>query len=140
MVATPYIFRDPSLTVNGTELKCHIRKISLVPEDSMADVETVCNPGGEAPSTTTWVAEIEALQSFGPEGAEPGFWDTMLPLAKTKADFVLKPRDTTVGPTNPSATFEAWVPSIPFMDSAIGESTVLTLEFKLIGEPIFATS
>jgi hypothetical protein len=140
-VATPYRAINPSVLIGtGTpdELICHARRVALVPEDEMADVETFCNPGGEAPSTTTWTLTIEALQSFGPEGANPGLWDTLRPLAKTQQTVVVKPLDGAAGPTNPSATMTVWVPSIPFIDSAIGEATTFDIEFRVVGEPVFA--
>lgn len=139
-VATPYILRIPSVTVNTVELQCHLRNLGLTAEDDEADVSTACNPNGTAPGTTTWTCTVQVLQSFGPEGANPGLWDTLAPLAKTKAAFVVKPKDEAVSATNPSATFEAWVPTIPFLDSELGQSTVLDLEFKVVGEPVFATA
>src|SRR5688500_16265709 len=124
-VATPYRAINPSVTIGTVpiEIICHARRVALVPEDEMADVETFCNPGGEAPSTTSWVLTIEALQSFGPDGADAGLWDTLRPLAKTEQTVVVKPSSAAVGPTNPSATMTVWVPSIPFIDSGIGEAT-----------------
>lgn len=141
-VATPYRAINPSVVIGASEIEliCHARRVALVPTDEMADVETFCNPGGEAPSTTTWVLTIEALQSFGPETTNPGLWETLHTMAKTKQTVVVKPADTAVGPTNPSATMEVWVPSIPFLDSGIGEATTFDVEFKVIGEPVFATT
>ena len=141
-VATPYIARMPSLligTAPGTELVCHARKVSLVPTTNTTDVETFCNPGGTAPGTDTWVCEFDALQSYGDTGS-PGLWDTLRPLANTAVTFTLKPADGTVSATNPSATFTAWVPSIPFIDAEIGGNTVLTVTCPLVGAPVFATT
>ncbi len=136
-VAAPFIMRKPFITVNSLDLVCHARKVSLVPEDSMADVETFCNPGGEAPGSTKWMLTISALQSYG-AGATPGLWDTLRPLAKTQQALVLRPDVAIVGATNPSATLLVWVPSIPFVDSEIGQSTTMDIDFPVIGEPVFA--
>lgn len=135
-VATPYIARNPVITVDTFELVCHARKVSLTAEDNMVDVDTFCNPDGEAPGSTKWTAEIDALQSFG-SGVTPGLWDILSPLAKTIQTFVIRPDAAAVGATNPEATFEAWVPTISFVDSDRGDSTVMTVTFSVIGAPVF---
>jgi hypothetical protein len=139
-VATPYIARAPIVTINGVDFTCHARKITLVPEDEMSDVATFCNPGGVAPGTTHWTCTISALQSFGPESSAAGLWETLLALRKTKQVIVIKPSGTLTGAPNQMATFSAWIPSIPFIDSEIGGTTTMDIDFPVIGEPVFATA
>lgn len=139
-VATPFIARNPSILIGSAELMCHARKISLIPEDEMSDVATFCNPGGVAPGTTHWVFTVSALQSFGPESAGvPGLWETLFAMRKTQQTIVVKPDGTALlGTPRQMATFKAWVPSIPFIDSEIGGTTTMDIEFAVIGEPVFA--
>lgn len=139
-VATPYIARSPIVLINSVDMTCHARKITLIPEDEMSDVATFCNPGGVAPGTTHWTCTISALQSFGPEGANIGLWETLLALRKTKQTIVIKPAGATVGVPQVMATFTAWIPSIPFIDSEIGGTTTMDIELNVVGEPVFATA
>ena len=69
-----------------------------------------------------------------------GSWNALHALRKTKPAVVVKPADTTVAVTNPSASFSMRIPSIPFVDAAIGEATIFTLTCPVVGEPVFATS
>lgn len=135
-MATVYTMTDPSILVGAVQLKCLSSKVSLIPTDNFVDVETFCNPGGEAPSTTTWVMSATIVQSFGADGA----WNLLNPLAGTTVTIVLKPDDSAIGVGNPTATFSAYVPSIPFVDSEVGEATRYDLEFKLVGGPVYTTA
>lgn len=135
-MADVYVAVDPSVTIGGTDYICFFNSISLVPEQTMADIETFCDPNGERPSKVSWMFSGEVKQSFDTAGS----WNVLRALSGTKVAFVVKPTDTTVAVTNPSATFNAWIPAIPFLDSANGEATTFTLECKVSGQPIFATS
>lgn len=137
-MADPYVYRNPSLVLAGTELKCTFNKISLIPTDKMADAETTCAPGLQIPSTTNWMLSIASLLSFGAgPGDEVGFWNLLHPMRKTRRTFVLLPEDAAVSAANPQATFDAYIPSLPFLDSSIGETTRMDVEFSVIGEPAF---
>ena len=133
-MADVYVADMPSVKIGATEYICHMRKVRLIPTDVMADIETFCDPGGERPSSTSWMAEFDIAQSFDTAGA----WNLLRALAKTKQTFIIKPADAAVGVTNPSATVSAWVPSIPFTDSEIGKATIYTLKCKVVGQPVFA--
>jgi hypothetical protein len=139
-VATPYIARDPIITITSTtpdlELVCHARTVRLTAEDNEVDVDTFCNPDGTAPGSTKWTFECDVLQSFG-DGATPGIWNMLYPLAKTVATFQLRPDEAAISTSNPEATFDAWVPTIPFVDSERGDSTILTMTFSVVGSPTF---
>lgn len=136
-VATPYIATNPYITINGTiDLVCHARTVRLTAEDNEVDVDTFCNADGVAYGTTKWVFETDALQSFG-TGGTPGIWSLLYPLRKTTATFVVKPLNAANSTSNPQATFTAWIPTVPFLDSDRGDSTVMTLTFPLVGEPVF---
>jgi len=134
---------DPLITIdpggpNELQLKCHGRNLSLVPEDNLEDVETFCAPGLEQPGTTTWTSSISLLQSFGADGA----WNLLHAMRKTRKTILIQPTDAAGTPAvgNPTATFEAFLPSVPFVDAGIGEKTEFDFELTAIGEPVFATA
>ncbi len=147
--AVPYIARDPSLTINLKEIICHMRSISLTPEDAEVDIATFCRPGDAAPGTTVWTMEISVLQSFGSAAvagppavpATEGLFDLLSPLAKTRQPFVVKPnKGAAASLSNPNATGFLWVPSIPFLTAEIAEKSEFTLTMRVSGQPLFPTA
>ena len=135
-MADPHVWEDPSVTIGATEMICKFRKVTLTPEDNMADIETFCTPGDEKPSSTRWTFEAEVILDYDTAGS----WNALHALRKTKPTVVVKPADTAVAVTIPSASFSMRIPSIPFVDAAIGEATIFTLTCPVVGEPVFATS
>ena len=136
-MATPYRAILPEISIGSTDVKCHIRKISLLPDQQYVDVSTFCNPGGQAPGTATWTCTMDVVQSFDTDGA----WNILHALEGTSQEFTVYPgTGTTAAVTNPEATFDAYVPAIPFLDAEVGGTTVYTLTFPVIGTPVFATS
>lgn len=142
--AEPYISRRPQLTIGGVTLDCHMRKASLIPTDAEVDTAVFCKPSRKSPGTTTWVLEIDVLQSFGDEAAAgppivvetDGLDDQLRPMAKTRQTFLLE-MDKLVGPTRgaPHFTGTCWVPSIPVIDAAIGDKSEFTLTFAVEEDP-----
>lgn len=136
-MADVYTMDDPSILIGATELKCLASQVSLIPSDKFISVETFCNPGGEKPSTTTWELKVTILQSFGVDGA----WNVLRALTQGSTQtIVLKPDSAAVAVGNPSATMAVYMPSVPFVDSSVGETTSYDLMFKVIGAPVFATA
>lgn len=120
-------------------LQCVANRIHLVPEDNDADNDSFCNPDGVRPGSTTWTSTIPILLTLN-DGTNEGSWNQLHALRRTKQTFILKSDDSTVSSANPSATFQAWVPSIPFADHDRGGTARFDLELSVIGEPVFATS
>lgn len=135
-MADVYVAVDPSVSIGGTDYVCFFNSVSLIPNQMMADIETFCDAGGERPGKVAWTFSGEVKQSFDTAGS----WNVLRALAGTKVAFIVKPTDAAVAVTNPSATFNAWIPAIPFLDSANGEATTYTLECRVQGTPTFATS
>lgn len=136
-MADPYRAVLPEITIDTVDFKCHARKLSLLPDQKFEDVSTFCNPGGQIPTTATWKCTLEMLQSFGINGA----WNQLRALSGTLQTIVVYPgAGTTAAVTNPEATFDAWIPSIPFLDATPGSTMTYTLELQVEGEPVFATS
>lgn len=120
-------------------LQCLANSVSLVPEDSEVDADSFCNPDGTLPGSTTWTSTIPILLTFT-DGSSEGSWNVLHSLRRTKQTFILKPNDAAASSANPSATFQAYIPSIPFMDNERGQSARFDLELSVIGDPVFATS
>lgn len=134
-MANPYRAILPEISIGGTDIKCHASKLTLTPDQQYESASTFCNPGGEIPTTATWTCEIDVLQSFGVDGA----WNLLHGLRGTQQTFLVYPgTGTTASPENPGAQFDAYVPAIPFLDVEPGKTMTYTLEFKAIGEPVFA--
>lgn len=134
-MADVFVVTDPSILIGSVELVCHGSHVALTPNPIMADISTWCDPEGEREAIASWTFSVELKQSYGTEGT----WTDLNALKRTKVTVVVKPADATVSADNPSATFDMWMPSIPFIDAGIGESTSFTLEAKVIGEPVFST-
>jgi hypothetical protein len=135
-MADVYVAVDPFITIAATDRVCFFGRIALVPDQMMADTETFCDPGGERPSTIKWTLELEGKLSYDTDGA----WNILRALQGTKVAFVVKPTDGATAVTNPSATFNAWVPAMPFMDANVGDSAPFTLTCPVVGQPTFATT
>jgi len=117
---------SPSILINSVEYKCKARSVTLEPNGTALNF---CEDEYE------FSAEIELAYGTGES------WTLLSALAKTVVDVVLKPEDATTALMNPSATFEFYVPSVPFMSSATrGDRQTMTLSGPTEAEPVFATS
>lgn len=136
-VPAPFLYQKPSITINSTDAICHFSQIAVTATSEKVDVETYCNPGGQAPGKTKWTANLTVRMSYGTDSA----WAFFSALADTAATFVVKPDDGTTTINNPAATFQAYIPQLPFIpEHAIGESATFTLECDLIGAPVVTTT
>lgn len=134
-VPAPHLYVQPSVVIGTVESICHFSQVTLVPEVTWTDVETYCNPGGEAPGRTRWLGNMRVRMSYGAGSA----WEFFSARANQIEDFVIMPADGSVTADNPSATFEAYIGTLPFIpDHEIGASATFDLEFRVIGEPVFA--
>jgi hypothetical protein len=115
--------RKPSISIGGEEFKCMSREVSLEP----GDPETFC--------TYEWTCSVEVELSYGVDGS----WNVLHGMQDTIQEIVISPSDAAAGvPTNPTATFDAWIPPIPFMSGAVkGEKQTFTLELRSEAEPLF---
>lgn len=144
-VAQPIILDNPYLdvqvgTATAVDISCHLRQVTLDNDHATADIETFCNPGAEKPKRPKWTATFELLQSFGPQSGNAGLFDTLRPLAGTLVTMHLKPDNSTSTATNPQATWTCYVPYLGFLDAGIGESSPMTLDFSVLGQPVFTTT
>lgn len=142
MVASAYLYSEPNVVIGTTEVQCHLQMVTLLAEVTRrADIETYCNPGGEAPSGIRWTGVMRVRQSYG-DSPDQGAWQFFAALDPlTPQDMVIFPGDpgTLTGtPTNPSATFEAYIDPIGFIpEHEVGGSGTFDLTFTVVGEPTF---
>lgn len=136
-----YIHNKAILTITSPsiDLSCMVRTVSLTPADADVDISTQCAPGATAKGITTWTFAAEFLLSFdSADAAGDGLWNQLHALAKTKVSATLKPKDAAVDSTNPSAAFDFYMPTIPFLNVAtIGDKTVMPLTATTVGAPVF---
>lgn len=142
------VIDDPSITIDNIEFKCTSRSARITADDEDVDISNYCNPKGTRPGATEWTVEVELELTYGPiatdGGSEvaAGTWNTLNSMRKTRKTVVITPDDGTVSDANPSATFDAYIPTVTFIDSEVAatESMRFTLELSPIGDPVFAVA
>lgn len=136
MAADAFIYDRPTVMFGTDDITCHLQMATLVPNVTTTDVETYCNPGGEAVGRTAWAGVFRVRMSYGDEGSW-NFWQTLDP--KTAVEVTLLPSDETVlSSANPEATFDAYVWPIAFIpEHEVGGSATYDVEYRVIGEPAY---
>lgn len=139
MVANAFLYTEPNVVIGTDEVQCHFVLVTLLAEVfRRADIETYCNPGGEAPAGVRWNGTFRVRMSYGTDSAWEFFSD-LDPLVPH--DVVIYPADPGTGSAtadNPSATFEAYIDPIGFIpDHEIGGSGTFDLTFSVVGTPVF---
>ena len=124
----------PSLTINGIEFQCKTKSVTLAPT---GEALTYCDDEWEMTATVLLTYDT-AQASTGPS---TGTWNDLNAMENTKQTCVLMPEDATIGVDNPTATFTALIPPIPFMnDAQRKEHQEFDLTLTVDGTPVFTTS
>lgn len=114
----------PSISIGGTEFKCMSNSVELVPGDPINFCEH------------EWELSVDVDLSYGATGS----WTVLEVMADTEQTVIVFPSDAAISADNPSATFAAVIPRIPFMTGAQkGDRQTFTLDLVSEGEPVFAT-
>lgn len=138
---------DPTITIDGISFTATSRSATLDVSDDEVDISNFANPKGARPGASDWTAEIELELTYGaPETAvtppdDAGTWNTIHAMRKVKKEIVIAPKDAAASVSNPTATFDAYIPTIPFMvgEVAATASQRFTLTLHPIGDPVFDT-
>lgn len=135
--ATPWVLENPRIYIASVDWQMSAARAALRPVGIEADISTFANPAGKREGATGWEIELMLKQTYH---ATDGTWNVISALAKTLVTVELAPEDAAATAANPIATCTFWMPSIPFMDGNIGQSTEFTISENLVGDPVFATS
>lgn len=112
----------PSISIGGVEFKCKSRSVSFTPGDWLNFCER------------EWTLEVELDLSYGADGS----WNLLEAMFDTTQEIIISPSDGVVSVDNPSATFDAIVNPIAFMDGATrGERQSTTIELVAETDPVF---
>ncbi len=138
-VANAFIYERPTVLLGTDDITCHLQMATLVPTVTFTDIETYCNPGGEAPGRIAWSGVLRVRMSYGNEGAW-NFWQTLDPA--TTVEMTMMPSDdTAISADNPEATFDAYVAPIAFIpEHEVGGSATFDVEFRVIDQPAYDVS
>lgn len=136
-IPDPYIAESASLKigVGGVEYICHARTLGLMPNVLEVNVETFCTPGTTKKVHQNSTLKTTIVQSFGVEGS----FNKLTALVGQKVTVTILPDSAAaVSVTNPSATFQAFMPPIPFIDGKLLDVTTFELSMDSIGKPVIA--
>lgn len=145
ITAAPFRLDDPSLVVDydavvgaaAVQLKCAGRQITHNGDQEFEDIETFCNPKGEAPGAVTESLELAVLQSIG----VGGLWNQLKPIEGQLVKFAFLPKSqAAVGEDNPEMSGQLWIPFIPLVDAGVRKFTELNFDFKIFGSPTYITT
>ena len=125
----------PSITINDIEFQCRAKSITLAPT---GDVLTYCEDAWELKATVQLTYDTPQAST----GPSTGTWNDLSAMENTRQTVVVTVEGAdAVAVTNPTATFTALVPPIPFMnDAQRGEHQEFDLTFAVDGTPTFATT
>lgn len=140
--ATPTRNDAPSLVLNHSATDplhfiCAVRSVSHTGSQEFEDVETACNPGGEAPGATTESLDVEMLWSH----AAAGTWNVLKTLQGTRIPFAyLLNGGAAVSDSNPEMSGFLWVPFVPFIDAAVQKYSYVPMSFRISGIPLYTST
>lgn len=119
------------------QFQCTIRSLVHSVDQQFADVATLCNPAGEAPSKVVEQLDLEMLW----EHSATGTWNKLRPLAGLRRSFALLPQGTgATSAANPEMSGFLWVPQVPFINGTeINGYSYVPLTFKISGIPVYDT-
>ena len=130
---------NPSLvlaydTPDPIHLKCAMRSVDHTGDETFEDVETFCNPGGEAPGLTKEALEVELLWSFGATGT----FNVLKPFEYQLVTFAFLPSGAAaVSASNPELSGSVYVPFVPFIRAdGVRKFSVVPMNFKFSGTPV----
>jgi len=132
----------PSLVLNHSATDplhfiCAVRQVAHAGSQQFEDVETACNPGGEAPGATTESLDVELLWSHGTAGV----WNTLKPLEGTRIPFAYLLRGGEANSaSNPEMSGFLWVPFVPLINAAVRKYSYVPMSFRISGTPLNTTS
>jgi hypothetical protein len=128
-----YVYRDASVTADGTEFANQLRKARLVPDQPVQTYRTLVPDGAvQDADSVVWTFEIEGLQI----NIAGGLAYYLRQQAGLQVAFTLTPK---TGTGNPKATFTG-VAITPEFGGEQGAFLTQTLTIPVIGVPTFGVA
>jgi hypothetical protein len=126
-----------TLAANPLHMRCALRKLDHVGDESFEDTETFCTPGGEAPGATKQHLDVELLWSFGATGT----FNNLKPLEYQLVPFAfLVDGSQPVSSTNPELSGSVYVPFVPLIKAdGVRKYSYVSMSFKFSGTPVVTT-
>lgn len=137
-MADPLLLVQPFISINGVDMACYAKSISVTADDDVQDIATFCTPTATRFGATEWTIEIEWMVSYDTSGSD--VFNTLLALAKTSVAIIIRPDTGTIGVTNPQLDCTAYMPTPSFIDGGIGEATTFTMSITPTDDPVFTTA
>ena len=140
-LAAPFVVTDPKLTIDGVDYKCATRAVELVPDQIMVNIGGYCAPRATRPGSTKWSCNVELMLGYN-DGTDDGTFEELLAIAGTLVTCVVGPSSGAVSASNPSFTFESYIPAIPKLMAELDQSdaSIFTLELSPQAEPVMAVA
>jgi hypothetical protein len=127
----PVILYTPSLTIDGTELKCLMSHIELNPDVSTVEVKTACGTK-EYPGTVKWTLKASLYHSYDPVGTNAIL--TAAVAGRVPVDFTVTPNSNQpVSATNPEYTGQLIPQPFTPLSGDVGDSSSFDLEWSISG-------
>lgn len=139
---------DPTITIDGIDFTDASRSATFSAEDDEVSDPTFNGPKNTRPGATKWTATVNMQLTYGTaqiadgSTSDAGTWNTLNAMRKLRKPIVLGPSQESVAVDAPTATFNAYIGTITFMDGETAASETQSVEVMLHvrGEPTFATS
>lgn len=143
--AAPFRLDRPSFVIDHAgvdpiQIQCSGRQLTWNANQTFEDIESFCNPRGEAPGAVERSVNLQVNQSFGPTtGAAAGLWNVLQPLFGTLQTFaILLNGPSPCADDNPEVSGQIWIPEYSLVDAAVRKYSQSTLEFRLYQDPVYA--
>lgn len=129
-----FVYKDATLTVEGTAYANQATKARLVPDTPIQSVRTLV-PDGQVQDVDSplWTFELAGLQINVTGGLAKALRDAS---PGDELEIVLLPQ---AGSSMPQATFTALAIPVPFGDEQ-GKFATIDTVLPVIGQPVFGTS
>lgn len=136
--AGPYIVTKPYIqigdTTTGFTIQCAATHVTLEPSQDENTVETFCGVFTSY-KAEKWILTVTGAQSYGTAGLE-----ALRALTNTIVDFVVRPSDGVIGPSNPEASGTGFLKGFPFINADPGGASEFDIVLGVQGVPTIATS
>lgn len=127
---TPVILVDPVLTISGSDLKCVLSHVELLPDVTTIEVKTSCGVR-TYPGTVKWSLKASLYHSFDPEGTNEVL--TAAVEGGVNVPFTVTPSSAVVSATNPEYSGDLIPQPFTPLSGDVGDASSFDLEWSIVG-------